>query len=166
LDGGVGDENALIAPQMPTGGLIRQAVLDDESHGHADNTVSVVGLGQGVVGHVRVEMLPTARAMMLRVDQMNLARPPSHDVADVVQDALSGSAAKTGFAATGTRSMREVPAAMNDFGFGQIFGSRDAFRGIRQISSGARHGKALLGQSVWPRNLQNSLVRVIAECLF
>jgi hypothetical protein len=101
----------------------------------------------------------------LGVDQMNLARPPSHDVADVVQDSLSGLAAKTGFAATGTRSMPEAPAAMDDLGFGQIFGSRDAFRGIREISSGARHRRALLGRSVWPRNLQDSLVRVIAKRL-
>jgi hypothetical protein len=54
--------------------------------------------------------------------------------------------------------MGEVSAAMNDLGFGQIFGARDAFRDIRQIQSGARHGKALLGQLVWPRNLQHLLV--------
>jgi len=34
LDGGEGDEDAVIPPQMPAGGLIGQAVLDDEPHGH------------------------------------------------------------------------------------------------------------------------------------
>jgi hypothetical protein len=44
--------------------------------------------------------------------------------------------------------MGEVARALNDLGFGQIFGSRDAFRRIRQILSRARHDKALLGQLV------------------
>jgi hypothetical protein len=62
--------------------------------------------------------------------------------------------------------MRKVAGAMKDLGFGQIFRSREAFRGIRQIMSRARHDKALLGQLVWPRILQDSPVRVIVKCLF
>ena len=59
--------------------------------------------------------------------------------------------------------MAEVAAAMNDFGFRQIFGSRDAFRSIRQILSWARHSNALLGQLVWPRNLQCLLASVMPK---
>jgi hypothetical protein len=138
----------MIAPQVPTGGLIRQAILDNKSHGERNDAVRVVGSGQGVVGHVRVEVFATARATVLRVNEVNIARPPGNQIAHVVQDASGCSAAETGLVATRTRAMREIPCAMNDLGFGQIFGSRDAFRGIRRILSRARHDKALLGQLV------------------
>ena len=62
--------------------------------------------------------------------------------------------------------MRKVPSAANDLGFGQIFGSCDAFRGVRQILSGSRHGKVLLGKVIQPRNIQDLLVWVMAKCLF
>jgi esterase/lipase superfamily enzyme len=138
----------MIAPQVPTGGLIGQAILDDESHGQRNDAMGVVSSRQGVVGHVRVKVFATARATMLRVDEVNVARTPRNQVAHVVKDTSACSAAETGFVTTRTGAMREVASAMNDLGFGQIFGSRDAFRGIRQILSRARHGNALLGQLV------------------
>jgi hypothetical protein len=103
---------------------------------------------------------------MLGVDDMDVARPTEHQVANVMQDPFARSAAKTGFATKGTRAMREVPGAANDLGRGQIFRSSDAFRGIREILSWSRHGKALLGQVCRPRNLQDLLVSVMAKCLF
>jgi hypothetical protein len=103
---------------------------------------------------------------MLRVDEVDVAGPTGNQVADIMQDSSAGSAAKTGFATKRARSMREVPSAANDLGLGQIFGSRDAFRGVRQILSGSRHGKALLGQMFQPRNSQDLLVSVMAKCLF
>ena len=57
LDGGEGNKHAVIAPQMPAGGLIGQAVLDDEAHGQGHDAMGVVGFGQRIVGHVRVEVL-------------------------------------------------------------------------------------------------------------
>jgi hypothetical protein len=166
LDGGEGDKNTVVAPQMPTGGLIRQAVLHNESHGQGDDAMGVMGLGQGVVGHVRVEVLPTVRATMLRIDEVNVAWPTGHQVANVMQDSFARPTAEAGFAASRTWAMRECPRAANNLGFRQIFGSRDAFRGIGQILPWSRHGKALLGQLFQPRNLQDLLVSVMAKCLF
>ena len=158
LDGRVGDKNAMIAPQVPTGGLIGQAVLHDESHGQGDNAMGVMGFGQGVVGHVRVEVLATARTAMLRVDEVDVAGTTGNQIAHVMQDSFAWTTAKTGLATNGTRACAEVPTAMNDLGFGKIFGSRDAFRVIGQILTGARHSKTLLGQVVRPRNLRELLV--------
>jgi len=125
-----------------------------------------MGFGQGVVGHVGVEVFPTARATMLRVNEVNVARPPGNQVAHIMQDASGGSATETGFVTTRTRAMREVASAMNDLGFGQILRSRDTFRGIGHISSRAGHDKALLGQLVWSRNIHDSRDRVMVKCLF
>jgi hypothetical protein len=136
----------MIAPQVPAGGLIGQAVLNDQSDRQRNDAMRVMGLGQGVLGHVGVEVFPATRATMLRVHEVNSARPPGNQIAHVMEDASGCSAAKTGLATTRTRAMGEVAGAMNDLGFGQIFGSRDAFRGIRQLLSRARHDEALLSQ--------------------
>jgi len=146
LDGGIGNENAVIAPQMPASGLIGQAVLHDESDGQGNHAMGVMGLGQGVVGHVRVEILAAVGAAMLGVNDVDVARPPGNQVSHVVKDSLARTVAETRLATERARPMREVVAALNDLGFGQIFGSRDALRDIRQILSGARHSKALLGR--------------------
>lgn len=113
--------------------------------------------GQGVVGHVRVEIPAAMRATMLRVQDVNVARTTGNKVSHVVEDSCASTVAETGLVANGTRPMREVSTAPNDLGFGQIFGARNAFRDIRQILSGTRHRNALLGQWVWPRNLQHLL---------
>src|SRR5207245_11087156 len=87
-------------------------------------------------------------------------------VANVMPDPFAQSAAKTGSPTKGTRTMREVPSAANNLGCGQILGSSDAFRGIREILSWCRHGKALLGQVCRPRNLQDLLVSVMGNVFF
>jgi hypothetical protein len=55
LDGGEGDKDSMITPQVPTGGLIRQAILHDQTHGQGNDAVGVVGFGQRVFGRVGVE---------------------------------------------------------------------------------------------------------------
>ena len=40
----------MIAPEVPTGGLVRQAVLDDQADGHRDDPMGVVAAGRGQVG--------------------------------------------------------------------------------------------------------------------
>lgn len=103
---------------------------------------------------------------MLRVDEMDVAWPTGDQVANIMQDPLTRPTAETGLATARTMPMGEVPRAPNDVGLGQIFGSRDAFRGIGYVPSGSRHGKALLGQVFQPKNLRDLLVSVMADCLF
>jgi len=93
---------------------------------------------------------------MLRVKNVDVAWPTGNQVANVVKDSIARAITKTRLATPGARPMCEVTAPLNDLGFGQIVGVRDAFRDVRQILSGG-HSKALLGQLVWPRNLQDSL---------
>jgi hypothetical protein len=128
--------------------------------------MGVMGFGQGVVGHVRVEVLAATRATMLGVEEMDIAGATGHQVANIMQDAFAGSTTETGSAAPGTRPMCEVSPAANDLGLGQIFGARDAFRGVWHILAGSSHNQALLGCVFQPRNLQDLLGRVMAKCLF
>src|SRR5262245_51723515 len=95
--------------------------------------MSVMRFGQGVVGHVGVEVLTAASAMMLGVTDFDVARATSDHVPHVVEDSSAGTASETGFATCGARSMSEVPAAANNLGLRQIFGTGNAFCAIGQV---------------------------------
>ena len=64
LDGGVGDEDAMISPQVPTGRPIRQTVLRDEAHGQLLDATGVEALGECEVGQVGGEVAATGSAAM------------------------------------------------------------------------------------------------------
>jgi hypothetical protein len=127
LDSGERDKDAVVAPQMPTGGLIGQAVLDDESHGQGDDAMDIMGLRHGVVGHVCVDVFAAAGAAMLGIHKVNVARAPGNQVSHVVMDSCASTAAETRLATGRPMPMAEFAAAMNDFGFRQIFGSLALF---------------------------------------
>ena len=113
LDGGEGDEDAVIAPQVPTGRLIRQAVLHHQPHGQGDDAVGVVALGQGQVRHVGVEVGVALGAVVLRVGELDVARPLKHQVAQVVQRPLDGPTAIATPTARRTWSPQIVATALD-----------------------------------------------------
>src|SRR5438046_3963970 len=94
----------------------------------------VLGFGQGVVGHVGVEILAAVGAAMLGVNEVEVARLAGNQVSHVMQDSCAGTVAETGLATNGARPRREVAAALNDLGLGQIFGSREAVGDVRHTS--------------------------------
>ncbi len=75
LDGGRRDEDAVIAPEMPGGGAIGQAVFDHQSDGQGDDAASVVTARRGQVGHVGTEEDFAGGAIMLGVNYVENARP-------------------------------------------------------------------------------------------
>jgi hypothetical protein len=129
-DRGVGDEDAMIPPEAPAGGLIRQAVLDDEADGRGDDALGVVAAGSGQVGAVGVEVLAALRAEVLGVGQDEVAGPPGDKVAEVVEGALEDAIAVGAVTATGTGPSSEVAAAPAGLGFWQILDAGDALGGI------------------------------------
>jgi hypothetical protein len=143
LDGGEGDENPMVTPQMPAGSLIRQAILHDEAYGQRNNTMGVMGFGQSIVGHVGVEVFATGSAVMLGVGDVNIPRTPQYEISNVVQNALPRSIPVARLAALRTRPMLEVATSGYDFRFGQIFRLGDSLCGVRKILSGTEHDAAL-----------------------
>jgi hypothetical protein len=107
----------MVAPEVPTGRLIGQAVLDHEPHGKGDDAMGIVGFGQSVVGGVRVEEFLALGALMLRVHEVNVVRTTRHQVAEVVQNARGGPVAETRFSTTRTGTQPKIAATWNDLGF-------------------------------------------------
>jgi hypothetical protein len=156
----------VITPEVPTGDLIRQAVLHNQPHSQSHDAMGVMGLWQSVVRRVGVEVQATARAAVLGVDEMDVARSTGNQVAHVMQDSLAPTVAKTRFATSGTRPMVEIPTSFNDLRFGKILETSNALGGVREIAPGTTHSKALLGHVIWPRNLRDLLNRVMVNYLF
>jgi hypothetical protein len=161
LDGGEGDENSVITPQVPAGRLIGQAILHDQAHGQRNDTMGVMGFGQSIVGHVGVEVFATGGAVMLGVGDMNIPRPPQYEIPNIMQHPLPCSIPIARSAAPGTRPMVEVATSGNDFRLGQIFRLGDTLHGVRKVLSGTEHRAALLGQVFPAKKLPKLLGEVM-----
>ncbi len=123
----------MIPPPVPTGGLIGQAILHDESHGQGNDVVGVARLGQGICGRVGVEEAVAVRAAVLRVNEFDIAGLPRNEVAEVMQHAGAGPIAKARLAAARPWETWIVAAAANGLCLWQIFRARDAFGGVWEI---------------------------------
>lgn len=94
--------------------------------------------GVGQVGGVGVEVLAAAAAVVLRVEQDDVARPAGERVAQVVEGAV-GDPIAVG-AMTTPRARAPPVAADADLGFGQITGPVDAESRAGTIFAGSWHG--------------------------
>src|SRR5437762_12742407 len=66
LDGGPRDEDAVIAPQVPTGGLVGQTIFGDETDGPLLDTAGVAAVRQSQGGNITAEAAATLEAAMAR----------------------------------------------------------------------------------------------------
>ena len=79
----------MVAPEGPFGRAIGQAVLDDQSDGQLDDPAGVMAAGVGQVGHVGVEVLAAAGAIVLGIEHHDIARPPGEGVAQIMESAAT-----------------------------------------------------------------------------
>ena len=139
----------MVSPEGPTGGAIRQAILNDQADGGVDDASGVVAAGVGEVGHVGVEVLATVGAIMLGVDQDDVAGSAGEGVAQVVKSTASEAVAVGAMPATRTRPSAIIAALAGDLGLGQVVNADGALGGVGAIFAGCRHGLAP-GRGVLP----------------
>src|SRR5262245_48639534 len=60
-------KDTMVTPQVPTRWAVGQAVLDHEPHGQVHHAVGVLTAGWCEIGEVRIEVLATLGAGMLRI---------------------------------------------------------------------------------------------------
>jgi len=134
----------MIPPEAPAGGLVGQAVLDDEADGQSHDPLGVMAAGVGQVGTVGVEVLATGGAVVLGVGQDDVARPPGGEVAEVVERASEDAVAVGAVAAARAGPPSEVAAAPACLGLGQVLDAGDPLGGVGQVFSGSWQGAVLL----------------------
>jgi hypothetical protein len=132
----------MFSPEGPTGGAIRQAILDDQADGGVDDASGVVAAGVGEVGHVGVEVLATVGAIMLGVDQDDIARSAGEGIAQVVKSTASEAVAVGAMAASRTGPPAVIATLAGNFGLGKVIDACGAFGGIGAVFAGWRHGLA------------------------
>jgi hypothetical protein len=80
---------------MPTGGAVRQAILNDAPHGGGNDAVGVMTVGHRQIQHVGVEVMIAALAIVLGIRHVQVARPPMNRVAQLVQLAMASPQARS-----------------------------------------------------------------------
>jgi len=84
LDRGKGDKDAVVAPQVPTGWAVGQAVLDHQPHRQIEHAVRVV-TGRGrQIREVGAQVRATLRTVMLRIRDDKIPRTPEVEIAQVM----------------------------------------------------------------------------------
>ena len=134
----------MIAPEAPTGGLIREPVFDDEAECRGDDAFGVVAAGGSQIGAVGVEVFAALRAEVLGVGQDEVAGASGDEVAKVVEGALEDPVPVGAVATPRAGPSPEVSAAVAGFRLGQILDTGDALGGVGQVFSGSWHGAVLL----------------------
>jgi len=54
LYGGTRDKHTVIAPEVPTGGSVGQAIFRHHPHGHIDHPVGVMSAGRGYITEINI----------------------------------------------------------------------------------------------------------------
>jgi hypothetical protein len=101
--------------------------------------MGVMGVGQGQIQHIGVEIVPTGRAVMLRVGDLQLSRPPGHRVAQIVQRPLGRPQPIGPVSAPGTRASAVIARPPDDLRRRKILDPLNAFGGVRHIASRSIH---------------------------
>src|SRR5262249_19204190 len=130
LDRCPGDEDAVVSPEAPTGGLIWQTVLDNQADRRGDDPFGVVTARCGQVGGVGVEVLAADRAVVLGIAEDDVARTSGEEIAQVVESASEDLVAVGAMATAGTGPTPIVTAATANLGLREILDARDALGGV------------------------------------
>jgi hypothetical protein len=85
LDRRPGDEDPVVAPQVPTGRSIRQSIFDDHAYGRPLDAMGIVALRQCQVGHVGIEGASAVGAAVFGVGNYDVDRAASAGVAEIME---------------------------------------------------------------------------------
>ena len=85
LHRGKGDEDAVIAPQVPTRRAVGHTVLDHQPHRQSDHARGGGTAWWCQIRQVCIEILATLGAGMLRIGEHEITRTPPIEIAQVVQ---------------------------------------------------------------------------------
>src|SRR5713226_5931122 len=151
LDGGKGHKHAVVSPEMPTRWSVGQAVLDHQPHCEIDHAVGVVTARWGKIRQVRIEILATLGAVMLRIGDHEITRTPQGKISQVVQRPLGLLVPIGRVPTTRTRVPLVIAAGGNNLWLGQVGNRKNPFAGIGAIRTGTKHGFVLLVLILGPK---------------
>jgi len=129
----------VIAPQVPTGDLVGQAVFGDETDGALLNTAGVAAVRQSQVGNITAEAAATVEAAMARASDNQINGTVGPGIPKVMEGTRTHGKAAGAVATARAGSRRPVAAAPLDARLGQVFDTGDALGDIRYIRTWTTH---------------------------
>src|SRR5215510_5626737 len=150
LDRGKRDKDPVVAPEVPTGGPVGQAILDHEPYGEVHHTVGVLTAGWCQIGEVGAKVLATLRTVMLGIRDDQITRTPHVEIAQVVQRPMRLLVPIGRVPTARTRVPYVIATVGDDLRLGQVSGHRDSFARVGSVLTWTEHRVALLAQWLGP----------------
>jgi hypothetical protein len=129
----------MIAPQMPGGRAVGQAIFDDQAHRKMHDATRIVTVGVSQVSQVRIEILAAAWTTMLGILNQQVDGMVAAEIAQVVQAALTHAVAICRVPAERARLATKITRTPHDFWRWQILNTSDSFSHIRQVVTRTGH---------------------------
>jgi len=126
---------------MPTRRPIGQVVFDHQTHCPLLHTMGVMALGQSQVVHVGIEASMTGRALMLGIGQVDVYRPVTPSIAQIVQDPPSYTITPGSPLAEGATSSPVIPAPPLDPRWRKILHPCNTFCPVRNVLAWPFHDR-------------------------
>src|SRR5512138_3917617 len=155
LDRGKGHKHSVVSPQMPAGRPVGQAVLNHQPYRQIDHTMGVVPARRCQIGQVRIKVLATLGAVMLRIGDHKLTRTRQGEVAQVVQCPLRLLVPIRRMTTMRTHVPYVVATIGNHLWLGQVGNRGDPFGGIGSIRTRTEHCFGLLAHRFGPKLYDN-----------
>ena len=140
LDGGIGYEDAVVTPEVPTGGSVGQAIFGDQTDGPLLDTLSVPGVRRSQVGEITGEATVTAEAAMAGESDNQVNGVVGPGITEVMEGTGADGIATGAMATARAESRRPVATASLDARLGEVFDTGDALGDIRDIFPWSSHG--------------------------
>src|SRR5262245_23593046 len=150
LDGGKGDKDAVVTPEMPARWTVGQAILDHEPYRQIDHTMGVLTARGCQIGEVRLKVRAALRTIVLRIGDHEIPRTPHVEIPQVMQCPLVLLIPIGLITTTRTRLARVGATRRDDLWRWQVGNRGDAFGGIGSISPRTEHGCVLRDRMLRP----------------
>jgi hypothetical protein len=129
----------MIAPQVPTGGTVGQAIFNHHTHGQVDHPIRVMTAGWGSIAQIDVEILLTVRTVMRRVGHQEVNRVTGAEIAKVVQGPLVGFVARGELATARAGSLLVVTTINSQLRFREVLDIDNALGGVWHVLARSKH---------------------------
>jgi hypothetical protein len=139
LDGGIGDEDAMIPPEVPTGHSVGQTIFDNKTDSPLLDAAGVQTVGQSQVGNIDGKATTTVEAAMAGERDHQSDGPLSPGIAEIMQSAGAHGITTGAVVTVRAGSCRPVTAAPLDAWPGQVFDTSDTLSDIRNILARTSH---------------------------
>jgi hypothetical protein len=129
----------VIAPQVPAGRPVGQAIFDHHPHGYVDHPLCVLTAGWGSIGQIDVAMLTTFGTVVRGVGPHEINRATGASIAKVVPEALVGFVARGEPATSWAGGVRMVTAIQSQWWGWKVCAIDTTLGGVWHVFTRSKH---------------------------